>query len=84
MARVQPPNKMVADQFDNFAQVAAMAKAAVVVALTDSTTGTANDTVSDVGGAFNQATLNNNFADLAAKINAILTALKNAGLMATS
>ncbi len=43
--------------------------------LTDSTTGTANDTVTDVGGAFSQATLNNNFADLIAKINYLLRRL---------
>lgn len=52
-----------------------------VVHLTDSTTGTANDTVSDVGAAFSQATLNNNFADVTAKINTILTRLESAGLL---
>lgn len=45
--------------------------------LTDSTTGTANDTVTDVGGAFNQATLNNNFADIVAKVNYLLRRLGN-------
>ncbi len=50
--------------------------------LTDSTTGTANDTLTDVGGAFDQATLNNNFADVAAKINAIIARLESAGLLA--
>lgn len=45
--------------------------------LTDSTTGTANDTLTDVGAAFNQATLNNNFADIAAKINYLLRRLGN-------
>lgn len=43
------------------------------VAVTDSTTGTANDTLVDVGAAFSQATLNDNFADVAAKINALTT-----------
>jgi predicted flavoprotein YhiN len=43
--------------------------------------GTPDNTVVDVGGGFVQATLNNNFADLAAKINAILTALEAAGLL---
>lgn len=56
--------------------------AAAIVSLTDSTTGTANDTLVDVGAAFNQATLNSNFADLAAKVNAILTALRAAGTIA--
>lgn len=55
---------------------------AAITALTDSTTGTADNTVADVGAAFNQATLNNNFADLTAKINAILTALDGAGITA--
>lgn len=40
--------------------------------LTDSTTGTANDVVQDVTGSHSQSTLNNNFADLTAKINALL------------
>lgn len=47
-------------------------KLAAVADLTDSSTGTADGTIADVGAAFNQATLNNNFADLAAKINALL------------
>jgi hypothetical protein len=51
-----------------------------IVSLTDSTGGTADNTVQDVGASFNQATLNNNFADLTAKINQILTALDNSGL----
>ena len=46
--------------------------------LTDSTTGTADAIVADVGGAFNQATLNNNFADLTAQINALRVDLVNA------
>lgn len=37
-------------------------------------TGVTGNTVSDVGGAFNQATLNNNFKVLADKINAIIGA----------
>lgn len=46
-------------------------------ALTDSTTGTADATVVDVGGAFSQATLNNNFADLVAQVNALRVDLAN-------
>lgn len=57
-------------------------QASAITNLTDSTTGTANDTLTDVGVAFAQATLNNNFADLAAKVNAILTAIRNAGIIA--
>lgn len=47
-----------------------------IAALTDNSTGTADGTIADVGAAFNQATLNNNFADVTAKINAILKTLK--------
>ncbi len=45
--------------------------------LTDSTTGTADATVADVGAAFSQATLNNNFADLTAKVNYLLRKMGN-------
>lgn len=41
--------------------------------LTDSTTGTADTTLADVGAAFSQATLNNNFADIAAQLAKIRT-----------
>lgn len=61
---------------------ATAAQPADMGALTDNTTGTADGTVADVGAAFNQATLNNNFADLIAKINALRTAQRNLGLMA--
>jgi hypothetical protein len=40
--------------------------------LTDSTTGTADSTLADVTASHDQALLNNNFADLAAKYNAAL------------
>lgn len=46
-----------------------------IVALT-AATGTTGNTVSDVGAAFSQTTLNNNFKVLADKINAILAQLK--------
>jgi len=45
--------------------------------LTDSSTGTADGTVADVGASFSQATLNNNFADLAAKVNYLLRKMGN-------
>lgn len=53
-----------------------MRRGTALTSLTDSTTGTANATVSDVGAAFNQATLNNNFADVTAAINSIIKRLK--------
>ncbi|MFF5473335.1 hypothetical protein [Streptomyces achromogenes] len=56
-------------------------QAASVTALTNSN-GTADNTIADVGASFNQATLNNNFRDLSDKVNAIIAALKAAGLMA--
>lgn len=49
------------------------AKASVVV-LT-AATGTAGNTIADVGAAFNQTTLNDNFKSLAAKVNEILAVL---------
>lgn len=45
--------------------------------LTDSTTGTADTTLQDVGAAFTQATLNNNFADIAAQLAKIRTDIAN-------
>lgn len=75
------PNKFdskLADSNDN-PQIAD--SQSVVVELTDNTTGTADDTVADVGAAFSQATLNNNFADLTAKVNAVLQILAAHGLM---
>ncbi len=52
-------------------------------AVTDLTaaTGTADNTVADVGAAFNQATLNNNFKDLAAKIGEITAVLRERGIL---
>ena len=38
--------------------------------------GTADGTVDDVGAAFSQTTLNNNFREMGAKINAILAVLR--------
>jgi hypothetical protein len=58
------------------------AQSADMGALTDSTGGTADNTVADVGAVFSQSTLNNNFADLAAKINSIRTLLRAQGFMA--
>jgi hypothetical protein len=75
-----------------FYGVTPVAKAAAVAALTDSTGGTANDTVVAVppvngSGATTaqEAAIDDNFADLAAKVNAILAILDSStgvGLMA--
>lgn len=48
------------------------------------TFGSAGDAIADVGGSFNQTTLNNNFRALEDKVNAIHAALLNAGLITTS
>lgn len=53
------------------------ASQAAVTAITDSTTGTADGTLADVTASHSQTILNNNFADLAAKVNG-LTTLTNA------
>lgn len=52
-----------------------------ITSLTDSTGGTANNTLTAISGSGADAAINNNFADLAAKVNEILTALQNAKLM---
>lgn len=49
--------------------------------LTDSTTGTASFTLVDVGIAFSQANINNNFASLARTVNELRNVLTNTGLM---
>lgn len=46
---------------------------AVVANLTNAN-GTADGTIADVGGAFSQTTLNNNFRDISDKVNSLLTA----------
>jgi hypothetical protein len=46
--------------------------------------GTADGTVADVGAAFDQTTLNNNFRDLADKVNDLLAKLRTAGVIASS
>lgn len=66
----------------NGVQVAGTQQAAIA-SMTDSTGGTVDGTLADVGAAFSQATLNNNFADVNAKIDEVLTALRNHGLIAT-
>ena len=43
--------------------------------------GTSDGTVDDVGGSFNQTTLNNNFKECTSRINALRDALVNLGLI---
>jgi hypothetical protein len=58
-------------------------QATAVAALTDSSTGTASNTIADVGSSFSQAQIDNNFAALTAKVNALIAAMKRHGLMAS-
>jgi uncharacterized tellurite resistance protein B-like protein len=53
------------------------------VAIADLTaaSGTADGTVADVTASHDQTILNNNFQDLATKVNAILAALRTAGII---
>lgn len=58
--------------------------APAVVALTDSTGGTANSTLQAVGAtnaSDQSAAINNNFADLSAKVNQLIAAFQTAGLL---
>lgn len=51
-----------------------------ITPLTDNTGGTASDTLADVPAAYTEATLANQLASLAAKINSIITALDQQGI----
>lgn len=53
-----------------------------IVALTDSTGGTANNTLVAISGSGADAAINDNFADLAAKVNALRDFARTHGLMA--
>lgn len=71
-------------------QTAAGTQAAAIAQLTDSSGGTANDTIElvpAVGGSgastAQETAIANNFADLAAKINAIQTAIRGVGIIVT-
>lgn len=59
-----------------------VAQATRAGALTDSTTGTPSTTLVDVGVAFSQSNVNNNFASLATKYNALELACHNLGVTA--
>lgn len=62
------------------------ASGAAIVSLTDNSAGTANDVVEALADGTTYATdvaaIRNNFADLSAKVNAILAALRAAGIIA--
>jgi hypothetical protein len=58
-------------------------QAAKIIAMTDSTGGTAGGTLVNVGSTYTQANLNNNFASLTATVNALVAAFKRHGLMSS-
>ncbi len=66
----------------SFFGAATAAQAADPVALTHTPGSAADNTVADVGAAYNQTTLNQNFADLVAKYNTLRTILRGYGLAA--
>jgi hypothetical protein len=59
-----------------------VAQQADIVALTDSSGGAANDTVVAISGSGADSDINDNFADLTAKVNAMRALLQAYGLMA--
>lgn len=54
-----------------------------IASLTDNSGGSANDTLVAISGSYTQAEVAGNFADLAAKVNAILAALRAQGIIAS-
>ncbi len=54
----------------------------VIAYVVDNTGGAADGTLQVIGAVYSQAEVRNNFADLAAKVNAILAALRTAGISA--
>ena len=75
---------MVADPINRllgFFGASPASQAPVLTPLTAIGGGVATDSLADVGTSFSQTTLNNNFASLAAKVDALIVALKRHGLM---
>ncbi len=58
-------------------------QAQALAAIVDNTTGTASNTLADVGPSYSQAQIDANFATLAAKVNALAAAMKLYGLMSS-
>lgn len=57
--------------------IASDAGVAALVALTNNTGGTVSNTLADVPASYTEATLANQLASLASKVNEIITALKS-------
>jgi hypothetical protein len=58
-------------------------QAPVLSPVTNNSNGTASSTIVDVGGAFSQTAINNNFATMATTVNTLIAALKRHGLMSS-
>lgn len=58
-------------------------ESAAIVSLTDSSGGTAGNTIVDVPAAYAEATLADQVASLAAKINGLLAACRTSNIIAT-
>lgn len=68
----------------HFVENIVLSDPANVPLLTDSSGGTASDTIADVPAAYTEATLANQIASLAAKVNAILTVMHSKNLLDAS
>lgn len=74
-------------QIDGYCLRAAPAAQAAISSLTDNTGGAADNTLANLADgttyANDHAAIENNFADVGAKVNSILTALRGAGIIAS-
>ena len=59
------------------------AQPSAIADLTDNSGGTASDTLAAVTGTYNETVIENNFASLAAKINAVIAAIEDAQVIAS-
>ena len=64
-----------------FFGVAPASQAASLVPLTSTSAGVASNSIADVGSTFSQSVLNNNFASVVSKVDALIATLKRHGLM---
>ena len=76
MVVADPVNRLV-----GFFGVSPASQATALTPLASNSSGTASDSLADVGSTFSQSILNNNFASVAAKVDAVIAALKRHGLM---
>ena len=65
------------------AHIAQLEAQGAIASLTDSTGGSADGSLEAVSGSGADAAINNNFAEIHAKLDSILNALRNLGLIAS-